>query len=246
MLATARKIGVATTGALMSLLPRRMPGKMRIARMLLTALSDGREAIVRGSGGLRYRVPSLVEPISIGIVASGAYELETIAFITQELSDDGFFVDIGANIGAITLPVAKAKPRARILAIEASERFFGVLTKNIQDNALENVRSVCAFAAESDEGEIAFYEPPDRKFGMGSAGPQFHSHPNWVGKRALDSLLDEFEMPVPDVIKIDVEGAELMTFKGMERTICRGPKYPVVIFEFADWAEARNRWARGW
>lgn len=234
-----KNVGVAATTALMRALPRRTPFKTRLTSMLLTTLSDGRSAIIHGNGGLKYWVPSLREPITVGIVAFGAYELETIDFVIRELPDDGLFVDVGANIGAITLPVAKAKPGARVLAIEASKSVFAALKRNIQENALDNVRAVCAFAGEADYGEIAFYEPPDRKFGMGSAGAQFHRNPRPVLKRAIDNLLEEFGMPMPDVIKIDVEGAELITLKGMERTLCRGPRHPVLVFEFADWAEAR-------
>ena len=234
-----KNVGVAATAALMRTLPRRTPFKTRLTRMLLTTLSDGRGAIVHGSGGLKYWVPSLAEQITVGIVAFGAYELETIAFVIRELPDDGLFVDVGANIGAITLPVAKAKPGARVLAIEASKPIFTALTRNVQANALGNVRPVCAFAGKADYGEIAFYEPPDRKFGMGSAGAQFHKNPKPVLVRTIDNILEEFGMPTPDVIKIDVEGAELITLKGMETTLCRGPKHPVLVFEFAEWAEAR-------
>ena len=47
--------------------------------------------------------------------------------------------------------------------------------------------------------------------------------------RTLDSLLDSGQVEAPDVIKIDVEGAELMVFDGAERTLKEHT--PSVIFE---------------
>jgi len=233
-----RQVGIGLTCAIMSALPNRIPGRMRVARTLLDLVAGDGEAVIRRAG-LQYRVPSLREPIAVGIVARGVYEPETIDFVLRELPDDGLFVDVGANIGAITLPVANAKPRARILAVEASDRVFAALTWNIRANGLNNVMPVCAFAGENDLGKVPFYEPPARKFGQGSIGPQFHDAPKRVSKRAIDALLVEYDLPIPDVVKIDIEGAEAMALRGMERALTHGQKGPVVLFEFNNWAEDR-------
>jgi len=57
-------------------------------------------------------------------------------------------------------------------------------------------------------------------------------------QRALDSLAAEMEVQQIDVIKIDVEGAELGVPQGAAR-ILSSKRPPVILFEFADWAEAR-------
>ena len=73
---------------------------------------------------------------------------------------------------------------------------------------------------------------------MGSIGPQFGVSPIMLKQRSLDSLAAEMDVQQIDVIKIDVEGAELGVLQGAARII-GSKRPPVILFEFADWAEAR-------
>jgi hypothetical protein len=56
--------------------------------------------------------------------------------------------------------------------------------------------------------------------------------------RTLDSLAAEMEVQQIDVIKIDVEGAELGALQGAAR-ILTTKRPSVIMFELADWAETR-------
>jgi hypothetical protein len=73
---------------------------------------------------------------------------------------------------------------------------------------------------------------------MGSIGPQFGVSPIMLKQRSLDGLAAELEIHQIDVIKIDVEGAELGVLQGAAG-ILGSKQPPVIVFEFADWAETR-------
>src|ERR1051326_2987357 len=68
---------------------------------------------------------------------------------------------------------------------------------------------------------------------MGSIGPQFSDDTVTLQQRRLDDLLTD----APHVIKLDIEGAEFGALMGLRRTI--ELHSPAIVFEFADWAEAR-------
>ena len=92
-------------------------------------------------------------------------------------------------------------------------------------------------AGATDGQLVAFYRAPDHCFGMGSLGPQFGA-PTMLEQRSLDSILADLHVDHADVIKIDVEGAELNVLQGA-RQLLASERPPVIIFEFCDWAEAR-------
>ena len=71
---------------------------------------------------------------------------------------------------------------------------------------------------------------------MGSIGPQFGVAPLLLNQVALDNLFEEMAVGKVDVIKLDVEGAELGALQGMTRLLDASP---TVVFEFTDWAEGR-------
>jgi hypothetical protein len=54
----------------------------------------------------------------------------------------------------------------------------------------------------------------------------------------VDSFLESRQLPAPDFIKIDVEGAELLVLKGASRWLAEGHR-PVMLIElFAPWEKA--------
>ena len=180
---------------------------------------------------------SLAEPISLGLFASGVYEPVTVAAILEALTPTGVFLDVGANIGAIALPLAAQRPGAKVVCIEASPDIAAVLRRNIAANGRANGDVIECLAGEAERGEVAFYRAPAEKFGMGSIGPQFGAAPIALPQRTLDGVLDELGIETVDVVKLDIEGAELGDLRGLARRLA-APR-PTIVFEFSDWAEQR-------
>jgi FkbM family methyltransferase len=220
------------------LLPDYMPGKTRLGRWLICPFRRIKPALLEDGQRFSYILPSYVEPIAQHLFTFGAYERPTVKFLASSLPKGGTLIDVGANIGALAIPIAKERPNASIICIEADPKLHRVLRENVKNNACTRVQTLCCVVGASDQESVPFYRAPDESFGMGSVGPQFGADPVYLRQARLDQLLAEAGITVVDVIKIDVEGAELSVLRGATRILCSNHP-PVIVFEFADWAEGR-------
>ena len=111
-----------------------LPGKTRLGRTLLRPFLSRAPAVVRDRAGCTYVLPSYAEPIAQQIFTFGAYEPETRNVILEFLPDEGCFIDVGANIGALAIPIAAARPRVSIICVEADPDIFQFLDDNVKRN----------------------------------------------------------------------------------------------------------------
>jgi FkbM family methyltransferase len=226
------------SGALRLLRPG-LPGKTRAARLMLRSFLQAEDVRVNDRAGFKYVVPSLCEPVAFHLLTDGVYEPETLRLVLKSLGPGSTFVDVGANIGALTIPAArKVGADGRVVAIEASPRVFPYLAHNVAINGISNVCLRCCAASDIESPALPFYEAPPDHFGMGSLGAQFHAKPTAVPGETLDRILAQENITQVSVLKIDVEGFESAVLRGAARLLS-SPNPPMVIFEFCDWAEAR-------
>jgi FkbM family methyltransferase len=127
------------------------------------------------------------------------------------------FVDVGAHIGGIIAEVLARCPGVQITAIEPIPAKVTHLRARFP-----NV-SVIATALSDHQGEARFFINT-RLSGYSSLNPDAGTEEIAVSLKRLDSLVSD-----PDVIKIDVEGAELGVLRGCENLKCR----PLFMFESA-------------
>ena len=143
------------------------------------------------------------------------YEPASNQFLLERLSAGQVFVDIGANIGVFTVPVARqVGPAGTVIAIEPVPAIADYLRRNIALNGLTNVRVNQCAAFKQDVEALPFYQAPADHFGMGALAAQFHAEPIHVPARTLDHILADEEVAKVDLIKIDVEGFEAAVFQG--------------------------------
>ena len=211
-------------------------GKHRIAKILFNKIIAGRkDIIVSGKYACSYKLPNLKESIGFDIFLNGIYEQDTIDFIVSHVSPNGNMIDIGANIGAIAVPVASLRKDVQLLCIEASPRVFGYLSYNVKKNDLKNCTLINMAISDEDGRHEKFYSPDDQ-FGKGSFSPVFTKKMEMVETITLSTLITRQQIKKIDFIKIDIEGYEYYAFKGA-RELLLGPNAPDILFEFVDWAE---------
>ena len=230
---------ISLLSKLFRLLPSRTPLKTRLASLLLKNSLREEDIMINDKNGCFYKVPSLREPIAFHTLINGIYEPPLANLLCNRLTCGNTFVDVGANIGVITIPVAKKiGDRGHVVAIEASPSIFQYLEHNVTLNRLSNITLHNCAAFHNDSDNLPFYEAPVEKFGMGSLSAQFNSKPIATQARTLDNILTEQGIQHVDFLKVDVEGFEAAVFRGA-RCLLTSSKSPVIIFEFCDWAEDR-------
>lgn len=235
-------------GRTLRALPPTTRGKNRLARFVLSHRLRGSPTVVRDRDGNFMLLPNLLEPVGLSLWMNGVYEPDVMRFLKESIRrPDSVVVDIGANIGAFTIPLARHVNRGgRVIAIEAAPSVAPVLRMNVERNHLTNVVVVECAASTGDTSYVQFYEAPQDHFGMGSSAPQFGVSPIEVKAKSLDQIVTENGVSHVDVIKVDVEGYEAHVFQGAENLLdCR--YRPRIVFEFCDWAEERAfPGRRGW
>jgi len=183
-------------------------------------------------------VPNFNEPIGFSLLVFREYEADVLGLILNECPVNGCFVDVGANIGCFSVPVAKKVGElGMVFAIEASPFVFRYLVDNVEINGLRNVNLIHGAASDSD-GDSFFYEANRNSFGMGSLSSVNNSEAKVPVKMIrVDSLYEKFQKKI-DVMKIDVEGFEYLVLKG-SFNLLKLNLVGLIIFEFFDRAESQ-------
>lgn len=149
------------------------------------------------------------------LIEYGEFSEDEIGLMSSYLSADSVIVEAGANIGALTLPLAARVPHGRLLAFEPQRLVFQLLCANLALNELANVDAHWA-ALGAQPGQIAIPDlPPSvrENFGGVAAGQGSSS----VALTTIDGLA----LGRLDLIKIDVEGMELEVVRGALNSIAR-------------------------
>jgi len=208
-----------------------------MARIFLKKqLKQSENVIISGKYGCLYKVPNLRENIAFDLFVNGIYEKDILDLLDRLMPSNGCFLDIGANIGAILIPLCKRRTDITTLAVEAAPWIFEYLQFNVKLNNIPNARIRNNALFDQDDLQMSFYSPRE-KFGKGSLSPVFVSEGVQVTSRKVDTLLTESQLQKIDVIKADVEGFEYFIFKGAE-ALLSADDAPDIIFEFVDWAES--------
>ena len=134
-------------------------------------------------------------------------------------------LDVGANIGLAALYFRAQYPDAEIVAIEPDPQTFAKLERNLGDDP--RIRPVNV-AVAAEPGELQLFRPT----GYSIASSLKRDEPDQgeyarVRAETLDGLCTELSLDRIDLVKLDVEGAELEAFRGFSRL----EEVPVVIGE---------------
>jgi FkbM family methyltransferase len=162
----------------------------------------------------------------------GVWEPELTAWLGKQLRPGDVFVDVGANIGFFSLLGARlVGDEGRVIGIEASPTIFGKLTANIVRNQASNVRLVNQAAVDHSH-TVHVFKAPGRNLGGTSifSDDKFEFESTVDGQRLCDILSRE-EICKARVIKIDVEGAEVLALRGLLPVLVHARKELEIVIE---------------
>lgn len=162
---------------------------------------------------------------------SGSLDREPafIKILKQEVKEGMTAIDIGANIGYVTLIMAELiGPTGRIYALEPDPRNFQILSKNIQANGYSGFVFPYQMAVSNISGVSKFYVSD--KSNLGSMVQDERS------KYAIDvavTTLDKFvrDKGSPNFIKMDIEGHEVEALEGMSNTLKNAESHVKILIE---------------
>jgi FkbM family methyltransferase len=135
----------------------------------------------------------------------------TVRFLSQLIRPGMTILEVGANIGIFTLPLARfVRPGGKVIAFEPQRIIYQMLCGNIALNAIDNIiahNSAVGCATGSITVPPVEYAQPGNFGGvsMATAG---------AGEIVPLVTIDSLALPECDFIKIDVEGMELDVLEG--------------------------------
>jgi FkbM family methyltransferase len=156
-----------------------------------------------------------------------ASDKKIIRLVRRLLPPDGVFLDVGANIGIHTLAAAHHLQlgSGRVLAFEPHPENYRVLVHNLEQNSLANVRAEPAGLSDAEQTlEVRGAARPGN-WSLASAGDLAFS----VRLLRLDDYLQAHLVVRLDVVKLDIEGAEVKALRGARESLTRFR--PVLVFE---------------
>ncbi|PSP77582.1 hypothetical protein BRC88_13070 [Halobacteriales archaeon QS_4_69_225] len=136
-------------------------------------------------------------------------ELVVLNDLLKEIRSDDVFYDIGADAGLYTVLVATKVPHERLISFEPHPLRRESLQRNLKRNGVEATVRTEALGDKSGNVKLSYALHTDETNEMTEMGSEGFS----VKVNRADNLIPE-ELPPPNVVKIDVEGAELSALKG--------------------------------
>lgn len=165
-----------------------------------------------------------------------AFETAEVSYLKQVLKRGDIVIDIGANGGIYTVLAANhVGPYGHVYAFEPGQRELELLKHNIELNKLQNI-TVIETAVSDSCGTARFAISSDGALNsLEETGHPLQQVERWETVRTitLDEAVTQLAIPSVDFIKIDVEGAEKLVFRGAKRTLASNP-HAIVLFEVSD------------
>ncbi len=151
----------------------------------------------------------------------------------------GIVLDIGANMGSFTIPLAYHNPAFHFMAFEPQKMVYYQLCGNLALNLVQNAATY-NFGLGKTYAEMMI-DVPDYRFetniGAFSLDEEVRRHDDYLCRtngnlqqRIIIHTLDSLQISDIRLIKIDVEGMELDVLMGGMETIKQN-SYPPIVFE---------------
>ncbi len=172
------------------------------------------------------------------IIRHGLYERHTLELIADFLEPNSRMIDVGANIGAVTIPLAKALPDVTVHAFEPNPQAIERLKRNIILNDVTNItlhpvgvgakpgKEQLYASSYIEMGNASFLKPFDAAQELKTASVKVETLDECFGERA-GGVAGRINF-----IKIDVQGYERHVLSGASALIHRD--HPCIVFEHQD------------
>ena len=202
-----------------------------LSKILIFFIGDKKRVILRNN--IKYEI-DLNEAIDLGIFLgikneNNLYRIKN--FLNSKSKN--VLVDIGSNVGSVTLPLAKLFNLSTVISIEPTKFAFSKLKKNLKLNpSLKSRVKLFNIFISNERKEVKFVHS---SWKLKVKDKRHKVHLGTLKKtsnttKTLSEVLRKIRKRI-DFIKIDVDGYEINVLRSGKRII---KKYkPLIYFEFA-------------
>lgn len=164
----------------------------------------------------------------------------TVKWLEGAVKTDDIVYDVGASVGAYTLVAGHLLgDSGRCYAFEPATPSMSTLFVNISVNNMVN-KCIPICIAFADVEEIKFLALSSMHPGAASHGLHQEKHPQPIVLIPMDTFIERYKIPVPNLIKIDVDKNEVPVLKGAPKTL-RNPRLREVLVEVDERQDADRR-----
>ena len=218
----------------------RTKDKLRVARMLYRGVAAVRRSLHRPMV-VRAMRRGVTYELDLAMYLFGSFEPDTYRTLRRLVRPGQTVIDIGANSGVHSLPMAALVGEGgRVIAFEPTRAAFDRLRRNLALNPTLSgrVTAVQAYLREGlNSSEVASFYSSWRVDRSEAQHPKhFGSLVDAAGAASttLDTYLDDVGIDRVNLMKIDVDGYEAKVLRGAERTLER--YRPTLIVEVCPYA----------
>ncbi|MNJ85642.1 cobalt-precorrin-6Y C(15)-methyltransferase [compost metagenome] len=175
--------------------------------------------------------PSIDNGVELSLFETGTYEKGTIQLLEKYLKGGSAFLDIGANIGLMSVLASKyVGTNGIVYAVEANPKTVPILQVNIDLNVCKNVELIPVALSDTSGTALLFENWEVNRGGASLISQSNEEQGIEVKMERLDDLFDE-NTPI-HLVKIDVEGFEPQVIRGGMNWFQK--QQPVFIIEVSE------------
>jgi FkbM family methyltransferase len=143
-------------------------------------------------------------------------ERDLIKRMLNVTKKDDIFYDVGANIGVHSCLIGNYIESGRLVAFEPIPDVFNTLEENIAQNGIKADLFNIALSNENSTTRMAIEGQTGHQFSKDNGSLE-------IEMRRADDVVTDQNLSLPDICKIDIEGAEYLALEGFQNTLAESP-----------------------